>query len=225
MTQGIYIVVPAYNEEKVIQSTIEDLLISFSKVIVVNDGSTDQTLSILQNLDVIVINHLVNVGQGGSLQTGIKYALEKGARIIVSFDADGQHLVSDVVSMVERLEKDDCDVILGSRFLGKTEGMSKSREMLLKVAVSFSNLTARVKLTDAHNGLRVMNRRAAECLNITQHGMAHASEVIHQFVAAGMRIQEHPVTIRYTEYSISKGQQSLNAFNILFDLIVGRFFR
>ena len=225
MTDGVFIIVPAYNEEKVIQTTLEELLDSFSNIIVVNDGSSDRTLSILNDLNVSVINHLINIGQGSALQSGITYALSMDARIIVTFDSDGQHKVSDVVDMVREMGKGDCDVMLGSRFLGNTEGMSKGRELLLKAAITFSNLTSRIKLTDAHNGLRVMNRKAANCLNITQHGMAHASEVTQQFHNAGMRIAEHPVTIRYTEYSMSKGQQSLNAFNIILDLIIGRFFR
>ena len=225
MTDGVYIVVPAYNEEKVIRSTIEELLSVFENVIVVNDGSSDQTPSILRGMNVSTLNHLINIGQGGALQTGITYALKKGAEIIVTFDSDGQHQVTDAQEMVEKLKTADCDVLLGSRFLGKTEGMSKQRELLLKTAIMFSNLTSQVKLTDAHNGLRVMNRRAASCLHITQHGMAHASQVIKQYHDAGMRIKEYPVTIRYTEYSISKGQQSLNAFNILLDLLIARFLK
>jgi glycosyltransferase involved in cell wall biosynthesis len=174
---------------------------------------------------VTTLTHLINIGQGAALQTGISYALRKGANAIVSFDADGQHQVSDVIEMLEVLDQQDCDVVLGSRFLGTTKGISAGRKLLLRAAVIFSNLTTRVKLTDAHNGLRVMNRRAAACLNITQFGMAHATEVIQQFQAAGMRIREHPVTIHYTDYSMAKGQRSLNAVNVLLDLLIGRFFK
>lgn len=225
MTDNVYIIVPAYNEEAVIQSTLAGLQESFSNIIVVNDGSSDDTASIVGQLDVTLINHLINIGQGAALQTGITHALDCGADIIVSFDADGQHQVADVSAMIERIKQDDCDVLLGSRFLGNTVGMSAGRKLLLKLAISFSNLTSRTKLTDAHNGLRVMKRNAAACLGITQFGMAHASEIIQQFRAAGMRIKEHPVTIHYTEYSISKGQRSLNAVNVLLDLLLGRFSR
>lgn len=225
MIDDTYIVVPAYNEGKIIRSTVEGLQRTFSNIVVVNDGSTDDTLSVLQGLGVTVISHLINIGQGAALQTGITHALRQGAAAVVSFDADGQHQVSDVVSMLEVLEQQDCDVVLGSRFLGSTTGISTGRKLLLRAAVIFSNLTTRVKLTDAHNGLRVMNRRAAQCLDITQFGMAHATEVIQQFHAAGMRIREHPVTIHYTDYSMAKGQRSLNAVNVLLDLLIGRFFK
>ena len=255
MIDDTYIVVPAYNEGKIIRSTVEALRHSFSNIVVVNDGSTDDTLSVLHELGVTPITHLINIGQGAALQTGITYALHRGAQSIVSFDADGQHQVSDVIDMLGVLttpdnqelgkftvvgnsvrnsdvidmlgvlESRDCDVVLGSRFLGSTRGMSSGRRLLLRAAVIFSNLTTRVKLTDAHNGLRVMNRRAASCLDITQYGMAHATEVIQQFHAAGMRIREHPVTIHYTDYSMAKGQRSLNAVNVLLDLLMGRFYK
>lgn len=225
MINDTYIIVPAYNEEKIIRSTVEGLQQSFSNIVVVNDGSSDNTLPVLRELGVTTLTHLINIGQGAALQTGISYALRKGANAIVSFDADGQHQVSDVIEMLEVLDQQDCDVVLGSRFLGTTKGISAGRKLLLRAAVIFSNLTTRVKLTDAHNGLRVMNRRAAACLNITQFGMAHATEVIQQFQAAGMRIREHPVTIHYTDYSMAKGQRSLNAVNVLLDLLIGRFFK
>lgn len=225
MFDDTYIIVPAYNEEKVIRTTVEELQQSFSNIVVVNDGSSDNTLHILRELGVIVITHLINIGQGASLQTGITHALRLGAGTIVSFDADGQHRVSDVIGMLAELDKQDCDVVLGSRFLGSAEGIPAHRRLLLKAAVIFSNTTTRVKLTDAHNGLRVMNRRAAACLDITQFGMAHATEITQQFHDAGMKIREYPVTVRYTDYSKAKGQNSLNAVNVLLDLLIGRFFK
>ena len=225
MFDDTYIVVPAYNEEQVIRTTLEELQQSFSNIVVVNDGSSDNTLSILRELGVTTITHLLNIGQGAALQTGITHALRKGAAAIVSFDADGQHRVADVIDMLAELDKHDCDVVLGSRFLGSAVGISALRRLLLKAAVIFTNITTRVKLTDAHNGLRVMNRRAAECLNITQFGMAHATEIIQQFHDAGMRIKEYPVTVRYTEYTRAKGQRSLNAINVLLDLLIGRLFK
>jgi glycosyltransferase involved in cell wall biosynthesis len=225
MADDTYIIVPAYNEGEIIRSTVESLQRSFDHIVVVNDGSSDNTRAVLHELGVTTLTHLINIGQGAALQTGITYALNRGARAIVSFDADGQHQVSDVIEMLQVLEKEACDVVLGSRFLGSTRGISAGRKLLLRAAVIFSNLTTRVKLTDAHNGLRVMNRRAAACLDITQYGMAHATEIIQQFHTAGMRIREHPVTIHYTDYSRAKGQRSLNAINVLLDLLIGRFFK
>jgi hypothetical protein len=99
------------------------------------------------------------------------------------------------------------------------------RRHLLKAAVALANFGTGTRMSDAHNGLRALSRRAAECLDISQSGMAHASEIASQLREHAMTIREVPVQIRYTEYSLAKGQSSLNAINILFDLVIGRFLK
>ena len=219
----VFVVVPAYNEAKVIRGVVENLLDSFEKVVVVNDGSSDGTAQVLEDMEIAVINHPVNLGQGAALQTGISYVLSEGAEWIITFDSDGQHRVEDALRMLDVLQRRECDVVLGSRFLGDAVSIPRSRMFLLKIAIWFFNLGLKTPLTDTHNGLRILNRKAAEALNITQNGMAHATEIISQLSNSGMRIRELPVTINYTEYSLSKGQSSLNSVNILIDLLVGRF--
>ena len=91
--------------------------------------------------------------------------------------------------------------------------------------VGLANLTAGTKMTDAHNGLRALSRKAASCLAISQSGMAHASEIMSQLRLHKMDIREVPVQINYTEYSLAKGQSSLNSINILVDLVIGRFLK
>ncbi|MCK4816918.1 glycosyltransferase family 2 protein [bacterium] len=221
----VFVVVPAYNEAKVIRGVVENLLDSFEKVVVVNDGSSDGTAQVLEDMEIAVINHMVNLGQGAALQTGISYVLSEGAEWIITFDSDGQHRVEDALRMLDVLQRRECDVVLGSRFLGCAVSIPRSRMFLLRMAIWFFNLGLKTPLTDTHNGLRIQNRKAAEALNITQNGMAHATEIISQLSNSGMRIRELPVTINYTEYSLSKGQSSLNSVNILIDLLVGRFLR
>ena len=139
-------------------------------------------------------------------------------RYVVTFDADGQHRVEDAVAMLERLRQGDVDIVFGSRFLGSTTEASWAKRLVLRAAVAYSNMTTHVRLTDAHNGLRVMNRRAAEALDIRQDRMAHASEIVSQVGASKLRVAELPVHILYTEYSKGKGQSMLNAVNIVVDL-------
>ena len=199
----VFVVVPAYNEAKVIRGVVENLLDSFEKVVVVNDGSSDGTAQVLEDMEIAVINHPVNLGQGAALQTGISYVLSEGAEWIITFDSDGQHRVEDALRMLDVLQRRECDVVLGSRFLGDAVSIPRSRMFLLKIAIWFFNLGLKTPLTDTHNGLRILNRKAAEALNITQNGMAHATEIISQLSNSGMRIRELPVTINYTEYSLS----------------------
>jgi glycosyltransferase involved in cell wall biosynthesis len=219
------VVVPAYNEARVIGDVVRGLLTTFPNVVVVDDGSSDDTAAILKGLPVTVVTHYVNLGQGAALQTGIKHALERGASYIVTFDADGQHRIEDALAAVHMLSEGGCDAVCGSRFLGTTSNVPRTRKILLKAAVRLANLTTGTRMTDAHNGLRALSRKAAACLDLSQSGMAHASEIISQLRQHNMLIREVPVRIDYTEYSLAKGQSSLNSINILLDLVIGRFLK
>jgi glycosyltransferase involved in cell wall biosynthesis len=220
-----FVVVPAYNEARVIREVVQGLTAAFAHVVVVNDGSSDGTATALAGLPVAVVTHLVNLGQGAALQTGITFALEQGAACVLTFDADGQHRVEDAVAAVRALREGGSDAVFGSRFLGTGSNVPPLRRLLLKAAVAVANFGTGTRMSDAHNGLRALSRTAAACLDISQSGMAHASEIVSQLRAHAMTIREVPVQIRYTEYSLAKGQSSLNAINILFDLVIGRFLK
>jgi glycosyltransferase involved in cell wall biosynthesis len=222
-----FVVVPAYNEAEVILGVVEALGRHFGNVVVVDDGSTDGTSELLRTHRVKVVTHAVNLGQGAALQTGITYALLRGAEWIVTFDADGQHRVDDAIAMVQLLRTGACDVVLGSRFLQSNGAINMpwSRAIVLKCAVWVSNLLSRKRFTDAHNGLRALSRKAAQRLSISQNGMAHASEIISQLSKSGLVIREIPVSVQYTDYSLRKGQSIFNALNIVIDLQVERFRR
>ena len=218
-----FVVVRAYNEAQVLRPVIVDLHRAFPNVVLVNDGSTDATAEIARSLPVHLLTHLVNLGAGAALQTGLTYALNCGAEYIVTFDADGQHRVDDALALLDELASGSCDVVYGSRFLGRAPiDMPPTRKWVLKAATWFSRLTTHARLTDAHNGLRAFSRRAAASLEISQTGMAYASEITSQLVRNGMTIREIPVEIVYTDYSLAKGQSSLNSVNILLDLVIGR---
>ncbi len=220
-----FVVVPAYNEGKVIHEVIRDLLEVFPNVVVVNDGSSDETAAILKSTSATVVTHLINLGQGAALQTGIAHALERGALYIVTFDADGQHRIEDAVTSVRVLSEGDCDVVCGSRFLGTGTNIPPVRKLVLKAAVAWANFMTKTKMTDAHNGLRALSRKAASSLNLTQSGMAHASQIVSQLHENKMTIREIPTEIRYTTYSLAKGQSIFNSVNIVADLFIGRFLR
>jgi polyprenyl-phospho-N-acetylgalactosaminyl synthase len=225
-TEGVYVVVPAYNEAGKILLVVDELLTAFKHVVVVNDGSTDDTAAVVRTSTATLISHAINLGQGAALQTGISLALRQGARYVITFDADGQHRVQDALLIASSLKRGDADVILGSRFLGGTVGMPPSRRVVLKTVIAAGNWGRRgARLTDAHNGLRGFNRAAAQRLRITHNGMAHASEITQQIRSSGLRVREVPVTIEYTEYSLRKGQSAMNGINILSDLITGRFLK
>jgi glycosyltransferase involved in cell wall biosynthesis len=218
----IVVVMPAFNEGKGIAAIVRQTILSFPNLVVIDDGSTDDTESQATVAGAFVIRHPVNLGQGAALQTGFTWALEQGADWVITLDSDGQHDPEDARRLLELAQSNQWDVALGSRFMGKTEGMPFSRRLLLKAALRFQNLTSGLQLTDVHNGLRVLSRKALQHIHLRQDRMAHASEIISQLAQSGLKVGEGPVTIRYTEYSMAKGQSALGALNILVDLLMAR---
>lgn len=216
-------IVPVYNEGKVVRGVINKVLKKYTNVVCVNDGSRDNSVAEIQKTDAYLIDHPINMGQGAALQTGIEFARQlPDVKYFVTYDSDGQHRLEDVELMLDTIEKTGVDIILGSRFLGKTIGMKKSKRMILKLAIRFSNATSGIKLTDTHNGLRVFNRHVAETMQITMADMAHASEILEIMARQKYSYKEVPVTIVYTDYSRSKGQTLINAVNIGFDTLLRR---
>lgn len=213
------LVIPLFNEGPVIHDVIAQARLVFPHVVVVDDGSSDDSAAQAHAAGARVVQHPVNLGQGAALQTGVEVALALGAQYVVTFDADGQHRVEDADAMVARLRAGEADVVFGSRFLDGRTKPGLVKKLVLRLAIAYSNVSTGVRLTDTHNGLRAFNREAATRLRIRQNRMAHASEIIEQVGRSGLRWVEHPVHIVYTEYSRAKGQSVLNAVNILTELI------
>jgi glycosyltransferase involved in cell wall biosynthesis len=225
----VWIVVPAFNEATVIGEVIADVRSVFDHVVCVDDGSHDDTGAIALGAGAHVVRHPVNLGQGAAIQTGIEYARSQpGAEVFVTFDADGQHRVKDVMRMMDRLSADDVDIVIGTRFAEPAvrSQMPVLKRMVLRTAVWLSPRSRRLGLSDAHNGLRVFNRKVADGLDLTMMGMSHASEFIALIDENHWRVTEEPVEILYTDYSKSKGQPLVNGVNIIFDgLLRGRMHR
>lgn len=222
---AIWIVVPAYNEERVIEDVISGVRKQYPNVIVVDDCSSDSTRNRAMKAGAIVVTHPINLGQGAALQTGITYALKRGAECVVTFDADGQHRTAEIERLTQALLTHNADFALGSRFLGGTINFPKSRKLLLIAATLFTRLTTGLRVTDAHNGFRAMTRLGATKLNLRQNRMAHASEIVDQIANSGLKYVEVPVTIEYTSYTLAKGQRSSNFVSILLELLVRRLHR
>lgn len=219
-----WIVIPAYNEEKILPTVLGELSALPYKIVVVDDGSLDGTLEAARAFPVTILRHLSNLGQGAALQTGIQYALETGqAGAVVTFDADGQHNPGDIARLLEPLSR-GYDAVLGSRFMqgGAALEMPYLKRTTLWLAVRVTRWMTGLPLTDTHNGLRAFSREAAERIRIRQNGMAHASEILNQVAALKLKWCEVPVIIRYTSYSRRKGQSILNSVNILWDILMGK---
>lgn len=216
-----WFVIPLYNEATVISGVVSELLEHVDHVVCVDDGSTDDSAAVAEQAGARVIRHPHNLGQGAALQTGIAYArVQPGAEYVVTFDADGQHRVVDALAMLELAQQEDAAIVFGSRFLDDRTKPGLAKKIVLKTAVAVTNISTGLRLTDAHNGLRVLRVDAAHAVNLKQDRMAHASEIVVQLGKTGLPWREHPVEVLYTDYSKAKGQSLLNSINILVDLVI-----
>jgi len=220
MKKDVAIIIPVYNEAAVVGKVIKSVLKHYDYVVCINDGSKDNSSLEIAKTGAYLIEHPINMGQGAALQTGIEFARQLPVKYFVTFDADGQHKIEDVQTMLKEIRTGEYDIILGSRFLGSTIGLKKSKRFILKMAIHFTNITSGLRLTDTHNGLRVFNRTVAKGMQITLSDMAHASEILEIISEKKFKYKEIPVTIEYTEYSQSKGQSIINAVNIGFDTLL-----
>jgi glycosyltransferase involved in cell wall biosynthesis len=222
---GVWVVVAAYNEAAVIAEVVRPLVASGYRVVVVDDGSGDDTAARARDAGAVALRHVINRGQGAALQSGLRYALARGAQVLVTFDADGQHSAQDIPRLVRPITEQTADIVLGSRFIEHAAAVPPARRLLLRLAVVFTGVMSGIRLSDAHNGLRAMSRRAALQVDLQLDRMAHASEIIDQLAGTGLPLVEVSVTVRYTSYSLEKGQRAGNAARIVWDYLVNRLSR
>ncbi len=217
MQQNIFIIIPAFNEEKHIAQVIENLLEYNYKIIVIDDCSTDNTFEIAKRFPITVLRHIINRGQGAALQTGTDFAIKNNAEIIVHFDADGQYLVNEIQQTLIPLLNNEVDIILGSRFLQKNKNMPfAKRKIIHPVSRIINKLITGIKLTDAHCGYRVLSNKAAQKIKILQDGMSHNTEITSQIKKNNLKFKEVPVTVIYNEF----GQGIGAGFKILKELFL-----
>lgn len=220
-----YIVIAAYNEEKNIARVINSLKQEeYNNIIVVDDGSKDDTFKVAKQNGAIALKHIINRGQGAALQTGITYALNNKADYIVHFDADGQHDPKEIKSMLAPLQSKETEITLGSRFL-KKQKIPFTRKLMLKGGIIAVWAIHGIKLSDTHNGFRAFTKKAAKKIIITADKMEHASEILEKIKKYGVPYKEVPVTITYSAETLEngrKGQGKFDSIKILIKMIIRR---
>ena len=228
-----------YNEEKMLGQVIDEMLKFWvRKFIFVNDGSNDNSLSILkskkeENPDVlfIIISHTINRGWGAANKTWYEF-IKKYADILqvkrfVGFDPDGQMNIADMLSFQEALkEHPNVDLFLWSRFIlwAKTFAMPRTRKIILIISSLVTWILYGVKLSDPHNGYRVIRISALKKITLQADGMHYANEFNEQIANYKLSFVEVPVYIRYTDYSLSKWQKNSNSIKLGFEMLYKKFF-
>src|SRR5581483_11917319 len=211
---SVAIIIPAYNEEPTIGKVIKGLKKILSsevtnfKIIVVDDGSKDNTAKIADQSGAYVINHVLNTGTGGATATGLSYAYQEGYDIAATIDADGQHDPIDVLKGITMLAESDADLLLGSRLIDPT-GMTKVKLLGNKV-------------TDSQSGMRIFSKKALDQLKWKTAGYEFCSEMLWRARQQRLIIKEYPIKAIYTDYSSAKGQNNWNGVNIIKSLVQRR---
>ena len=223
MFDNIYILIPVYNEEKQIKNVISELSKVFKNIVAVNDGSSDDSQEILESLNVTVLKHSINLGQGAAVSTGFKYIQNlKNAEAVITFDADGQHSIEDAQAFAKEILLCDEEIIFGSRFIKNKENIPFIKKIALSIVVIFTNKLSRINLSDAHNGLKAIKKDSLKKIDITIDGFGFESEIIHQASKKEISYKEMPTNTIYTSYSKNKGQKLANGLIILEDLFKSR---
>ena len=193
----ITIGIPAYNEEKNIASIITKLKNITDSIIVCDDGSSDMTSEISKNLGAVVISHKKNMGYGAAIRTIFQKSIELDSDILVTFDADGQHRIDDVSKILQPLENNEADIVIGSRFLDNESKVPNYRKIGIKVITQVTNASLKKKLTDSQSGFRAYNKQALTQISPSEMGMGISTEILIKASNKGLRIAEIPITILY----------------------------
>jgi glycosyltransferase involved in cell wall biosynthesis len=189
-------VIPAYNEEKTIRKVIKETKKFVDEVIVVDDGSTDKTKEIIREEKVKLITHKKNEGYGKSLIDGIKEAIKRKANYIITLDADGQHSPRDIPRFVKELGN-GYDVVIGSRFLGRTSKLTFKRNVALRLlAIEFFIFTG-LYLGDVQSGYRGYREEIIKDLEFKEHGMGFSVESLIKLKKVKAKFKEIPIEVKY----------------------------
>jgi len=206
--------IPAFNEEKNIASIISRLKDFTDSIVVCDDGSSDMTAKIAEDMGAILVKHPKNLGYGAAIRTIFLKAKDLESDVLVTLDGDGQHQIMDVEKILKPIEKNQADIVIGSRFLDKKSDVPKYREFGINVITKVTNVTIKDKLTDAQSGLRAYSKKILSEIAPSDSGMGISTEILIKSSSKGFKIVEIPITISYagetsTQNPVSHGTSVL----------------
>ena len=196
----IIIGIPAYNEEKNIAGIFSKLRNISNDIIVCNDGSTDLTANIAEDMGAIVVNHEKNLGYGGAIRSIFLKAKDLEGDVLVTFDADGQHRIEDIDGVISPILDNQSDIVIGSRFLDDSEKeVPQYRKMGIKVITKITNATIKKELTDSQSGFRAYSKQVLNEITPSETGMGVSTEILIKASSKAFKISEVPIKILYGE--------------------------
>jgi polyprenyl-phospho-N-acetylgalactosaminyl synthase len=217
---NVYVIIPLFNESKVLDKVIDEVQGVFKNIIVVDDGSTDNSYDLLLKKDITLIKHPINLGVGAAITSGFELVKKlENAFAAITFDADGQHSIDDAKEFAEAILDCEEEIIFGSRFLGNEKNIPFIKRYVLKTATFITNIITGTKLSDTHNGLKAIKKSCIKKLDLDINGYAYESQFIYQVSKRRISYRELSTNTIYTAYSMSKGQSLRNGFIIIEDII------
>ncbi|MEI7497911.1 MAG: glycosyltransferase family 2 protein [Candidatus Falkowbacteria bacterium] len=203
----IFCVIPGLNESAHIAKVVSEVKPFVDHVIVVDDGSADNTSQLAQSAGAIVIRHRLNIGQGGALRTGTLFALRHGADIIVHFDADGQFIAQEIPQVVAPIISGEAQIVFGSRFLTSAPNTMPwvKKHVLMPLGRMFNRSILGITTSDPQSGFRAFSAQAYSVIAWRHYGYAHASEILSLACASKMSIAEVPITVLYNRFGQGLG--------------------
>ena len=222
-TKGIFLVIPAYNEEKTVGKILEKIAKLNYKVVLVDDGSRDNTFKIAKKAKkkypdhIFIYHHLINRGVGAATKTGMIVALKHGAKYIVTFDSDGQHAIEDIAKVCKPLQEGEAEVVIGSRLF---EDMPSSKRFANTMMNLLTLIFYRINVKDSQSGLRAYKSSVVYKLDIRSDGYGALSEVTREIRRNNFKLKEVPITTIYTPETQAKGTNALVGLKILMKMIL-----
>ena len=200
----VIIGIPAYNEENNIGPIVAKLKKKYDHILVCDDGSSDMTESIASSLGALVVRHHKNLGYGGAIKTIFNEAKKIDGDILVTFDADGQHQIAEIDSVLKPILENEADIVIGSRFLGNTKDLPKYRKFGIKTITGLTNAVTGSSITDSQSGFRAYSKKALDEISPTESGMGISTEILIKASKKQMKVFEIPITISYSDDSHSQ---------------------
>ena len=214
--KDIYIVIPAKDEASKIGLVVKKIQKEgFNNIIVVNDGSSDATANVAVKQGATVLNHIVNLGPGAATQTGMDFALLQGAKVVVTIDGDNQHYPSDIWKLLQKMQEEQLDVVIGSRFIEKNGLIPWHRLLFNKIGNWVTAFFTGLLVTDSQSGLKAMHVRFVEKTDLKLNGFEFCTEIINHIRRHDVSYAEIPIQVKYTQESMAKGQNFSNGIRMV----------
>ena len=226
MKNKLLVIIPAFNEASAVAETIRGVRREAGRsaeILVIDDGSTDETGKIAKSAGAKVVRHPINRGLGGALGTGLYWAKIKDFDFCVTFDADGQHDPSDVKKVLQPLYYNEADVVIGTRTKTGWKEIPGDRKIILAVSNWLTWWLFGIKTGDSLSGFRAFNRKGIEKIQLRTDRMEVSNEFFSEIKRHKLRLAEVPIRVIYTDYSRSKGQRNSNAFSVGVKLLLKLF--